>query len=133
MGGDLKIRVGIFSSVLRKSICVRSRECNFISLMDFDARNGNPTFFANYSTENWIIHGFEVMKGNVMRVERRERSDNFKNRVYYTNAKRKNEKKNKTKRMRKKAHDERRKERNPDNSGTTLLLYHNRLIDYEIS
>lgn len=70
MGGDLKIRVGIFSSVLRKSICVRFRECNFISLMDFDARNSNPTFFANYGTENWIIHEFEVMKANVTRARR---------------------------------------------------------------
>lgn len=46
----------------------------------------------------------------------------------------KREKYKKEDKERKKAHDERRKgRRNPDNSGTTQLLYHNRLIDYEFS
>lgn len=28
-------------------------------------------FFANHGTENWIIHGFEVMKGNETRASDR--------------------------------------------------------------
>jgi len=86
-GSHLKIRAG-FSHRYSESTYARSRECNFISLMDFDARDCNPPFFASCGTENWIIHGFEVMKGNLTRArekarlrERTERSDSFKNRV----------------------------------------------------
>lgn len=45
----------------------------------------------------------------------------------------KREKYKKEDKGRKKAHERREGRRNPDNSGTTQLLYHNRLIDYEFS
>lgn len=86
---------GIFSSVTSEVPCARSHECNFISLMDFDARD-YPLFFACRSTENWIIYGFEVMKGNLTYgggSAHARRSDNFKNRVDSARTRKNREKK----------------------------------------
>lgn len=119
----------------------RPRECNFISLMDFDARDCNPLFFACRGTENWIIYGFEVMKGNLTcggRPALAGRSDNFKNRVrLHVNAEKQEGKKKgwreRRRRRRENTANGGNNDGNPDNSRTTQLLYHNRPADFELS
>jgi hypothetical protein len=96
--------------------------------MDFDARDCNPPFFASRGTENWIIHGFEVMKGNLTRAREkarpraRARSDPIALKI--ESAARMQKKKKASRTVWKQRW-------NPNNSGTTQLLHHNGFVDCE--